>query len=125
MSAFRIAARALSGAVLLLFGIAASQAWAQAPAPFPAKPVRIIVPFPAGGTADVFARAMGTFLSNDWGQPVLVENRPGAGNIIAAEAVARAPADGYTLLLAPDPVRPPIRCSTASCPTIRRPTSRP
>ena len=71
---------------------------------FPAKAVRIIVPFPAGGTADIFSRAMAPFLSNDWGQPVLVENRPGAGNIIAAETVARAPADGYTLLLAPDPV---------------------
>jgi tripartite-type tricarboxylate transporter receptor subunit TctC len=72
--------------------------------PFPAKPVKIVVTFAAGGSADIFVRAMAPFLSAELGQPVIIENKPGAGNIIAAEYVARSPADGYTLLLAPDPV---------------------
>ncbi len=72
--------------------------------PFPARPVKIVVTFAAGGSADIFVRAMAPFLSVELGQPVIIENKPGAGNIIAAEYVARSPADGYTLLLAPDPV---------------------
>lgn len=62
--------------------------------------MRIIVPFPAGGSNDVIARILGQRLSEIWGQPVVVENRAGAGGNVGAEGVARAPADGYTLLLA-------------------------
>jgi tripartite-type tricarboxylate transporter receptor subunit TctC len=66
---------------------------------FPAKPLRIIVPFPAGGTTDVVARMVGQRMSESMGQPVVVENRAGAGGQIGADAVAKAPADGYTLLM--------------------------
>jgi tripartite-type tricarboxylate transporter receptor subunit TctC len=66
---------------------------------YPSKPIRIIVPFPAGGIADVFARILGAKFNEAWGQPVVVENRAGAGGNIGAEAVAKAPADGYTLVM--------------------------
>jgi tripartite-type tricarboxylate transporter receptor subunit TctC len=66
---------------------------------YPSRPVRIIVGFPAGGGVDIIARLMGQWLSERLGQPFLIENRPGAGSNIATEAVVRAPADGYTLLL--------------------------
>jgi tripartite-type tricarboxylate transporter receptor subunit TctC len=73
---------------------------APAMAAFPERAVRIIVPFPAGGSNDVIARILGQRLSEIWGQPVVVENRAGAGGNVGAEGVARASADGYTLLLA-------------------------
>ena len=66
---------------------------------YPARPVRFIVGFPAGGPNDILARLMGEWLSQRLGQPFVVENRPGASGNIATEAVVRAPADGYTLLL--------------------------
>ncbi len=71
-------------------------AWAQA---WPARPVNLIVPFPAGGTTDVLARALGQELSKSLGQPVVVENRPGAGANLGADHVAKAKPDGYTLLM--------------------------
>ena len=69
---------------------------------YPNRPIRIIVPFPAGGPSDVLARIIGQRLSEDWKQPVLIENRVGANTVIGAQAVATAPGDGYTLLMAID-----------------------
>ena len=85
--------RLLGLVVSLLFAAGAS---AQA---FPSKPVRILVPFPAGGTTDIVARLVGQRVSEQVGQPVLVENRAGAGGTIAAAEVARSAPDGYTLLI--------------------------
>lgn len=67
---------------------------------WPSKPVRLVVPFAAGGATDSLARALGVELSKQWKQPVVVDNRPGAGGAVGAEVVAKSPADGYTLLLA-------------------------
>jgi tripartite-type tricarboxylate transporter receptor subunit TctC len=72
-------------------------AWSQA---YPARPVRILVGFPAGGANDVYARIAGQLLSERLGQSFIIENRPGAGGNTATEAAVRAPPDGYTLLLA-------------------------
>jgi tripartite-type tricarboxylate transporter receptor subunit TctC len=66
---------------------------------YPAKPVKIIVPFAAGGPADVYARFLGQRLSESLGQPFVVEDRPGAGSVIGTDAVAKSPPDGYTLLM--------------------------
>jgi tripartite-type tricarboxylate transporter receptor subunit TctC len=74
--------------------------WAQA---YPSRPVRVIVPFAPAGDTDLVARLMGQWLSERLGQPFIIENRPGAGTNIGTEAVVRAPADGYTLLLASPP----------------------
>jgi tripartite-type tricarboxylate transporter receptor subunit TctC len=71
---------------------------------YPARPVRIVVPVPPGGALDVLARLIGQWLAEKLGQPFIVENRPGAGTNIGIEAVVRAPADGYTLLLIPGSV---------------------
>jgi tripartite-type tricarboxylate transporter receptor subunit TctC len=66
---------------------------------YPSRPIRVIVPFAAGGQADILARLIGQWLSERLGQPFVIENRPGGGTNIATEAVVRAPADGYTLLM--------------------------
>jgi tripartite-type tricarboxylate transporter receptor subunit TctC len=88
-------------AALLLAAVFASAASAQAPADFPSRPVKLVVPFAAGGPTDVIARILADLLSARWGgQSVVIENRPGAGTIVATAAVAKAPADGYTMLVA-------------------------
>jgi tripartite-type tricarboxylate transporter receptor subunit TctC len=74
----------------------------QAQDAYPSRPIRLIVPYPAGGTADAMARALGQEVTAAWGQPVVVENRPGAGTIIGAEHAARSAPDGYTLLFTTD-----------------------
>src|SRR5262245_34509787 len=76
--------------------LCSSLAWPQA---FPNKPLKIIVPFPAGGTTDIAARIVAQRMQESMGQPVLVENRGGAGGTIGADAVAKSPPDGYTLLM--------------------------
>lgn len=86
-------------AALALLGLAAFAPLAQAQDNYPTKPIRLVVGFPAGGPTDVVARAFGEFAARSLGQPVVVDNKPGANTILAAEAVASAPPDGYTLLL--------------------------
>ncbi len=83
-------------AAAMALGLASSAAFAQA---WPAKPISLIVPFPAGGTSDLLARAVGQELSRSLGQPVVVESRPGAGATLGADFVAKSKADGYTLLM--------------------------
>ena len=66
---------------------------------YPSKPIRFVVPYPPGGSVDIAARALGQKLTEAWGQPVVVDNRAGAGGNIGADLVAKSPADGYTLLM--------------------------
>jgi tripartite-type tricarboxylate transporter receptor subunit TctC len=87
-------------AFILCCVIAAGSAMAQQ---YPSRPIRIIVPFPAGGTADLMPRIFGEKLALRWGQPVVIDNRPGAAGNIGAEIVYKAEPDGYTLLSAPPP----------------------
>jgi tripartite-type tricarboxylate transporter receptor subunit TctC len=86
-------------AAVLAVMLAATQAVAQS---YPSKPIRVIVPFPAGGPSDYLARVIGQKMSESWGQQVVVDNRPGGNTIIGAELVAKAQPDGYTLLMAID-----------------------
>ena len=82
----------------LLFAALCACSLAQAQTPFPSKPIRLIVTSPAGGSNDILNRIVGAKLAELLAQPVLIDNRPGASGFVAAEMVAKAPADGYTLL---------------------------
>jgi tripartite-type tricarboxylate transporter receptor subunit TctC len=84
----------------LIAAIAAALAPVAAAQTYPAKAIRIVVPFPAGGTSDILARAVGQKLTEEWKQPVIVDNRPGASANIGADIVVKSPPDGYTLLCA-------------------------
>lgn len=84
--------------LLCLAALAIGPAAAQ-PAAYPNKPIRLVVPFTPGGSTDILARAIGQELTRAWGQSVIVDNVPGAGGAIGADKVAKAPADGYTLLM--------------------------
>src|SRR5215468_420300 len=90
---------ALAMVSALMMGTAAAQ---ERPDAFPTRSIKIVVPFPAGGPSDVLARMIGQKLTEDWGQPVVVENRPGANTVLSAQQVAKAAPDGYTLLMAID-----------------------
>jgi tripartite-type tricarboxylate transporter receptor subunit TctC len=82
--------------------VLAGSAFAAAADDYPSRPIHIVIPFPAGGPADIAARIIGQKMSEDWGQPVVVDNRPGGNTIIGAEFVAKAVPDGYTLMMAID-----------------------
>src|SRR5688572_28192787 len=86
-------------AALAIFG-AMTPVFAQTAAKdYPVRPIRLIVTFPPGGPTDIVARAVGQKISEAWGQPVVVDNRAGAGGNIGMDLVAKSPADGYTLVL--------------------------
>ena len=106
---------------LFCASLCASSALAQDTGAWPNQPVRMVVPFPAGGPADIVARMVGERLSQAWGQGVIVENKPGANTAIAAAQVAKAPANGYTLLVVMDVtmVLNPLTSKTMSYDPIR------
>src|SRR5436305_5236010 len=80
-------------------GVVAAANAASAQTGFPTKAVHLFVPYPAGGAVDILARTLGDELSRNWGQPVIVENRPGAGGVVASQALASSAPDGYTLIV--------------------------
>ncbi len=88
----RVIPRAAAALLLSIPAIAAGQT-------YPERPIRIVVPFSAGGSADVFARAVGNKMSEAWGQQVVIDNRAGSGGVIGTEIAAAAPRDGYTLMM--------------------------
>ncbi|WP_411883881.1 Bug family tripartite tricarboxylate transporter substrate binding protein [Polaromonas sp. YR568] len=93
-----------SGRRLIVLGALAGLAFAGAAHAqgYPTKPIRIVLPYSAGGPADVMVRAISQKLGDSWGQPFIVDNKPGANEIIAADIVAKSPGDGYTFLVASD-----------------------
>ena len=97
----------VAGLALAAPGLALAQAW-------PAKPIRLVVPFPPGGLIDIMARLVAPKLAQELGQPVVIDNKPGAGGNLGAAEVARVPADGYTLLMA----SPPLTISPALYPSM-------
>jgi tripartite-type tricarboxylate transporter receptor subunit TctC len=90
------------GRRLTLLGAIAGLAGAVQAQGYPTKPIRIVLPYSAGGPADVMVRAISQKLGDSWGQPFIVDNKPGANEIIAADIVAKSPGDGYTFLVASD-----------------------
>ena len=91
--------RGLAAAVLLGLAAAGWTSTAAAAETYPSRRVTIVVPFAAGGSADVYARVLAQYLQDDLGQPFTVEDRPGAGSLVGTESVKKSPADGYTLLV--------------------------
>ena len=83
-----------------LLGLSTAFAATAASGAYPEKPIRLVVPFAPGGGTDLIARTLGAGMSQELGQPIIVDNKPGAGTIIGTEAVAKSPADGYTILIA-------------------------
>ncbi len=96
MARIRIRLSSVCAALALVTGVAAAQ-------DYPARPVRMVVPFPAGSASDFLARVLGQKLTEGWGQQVVVDNRPGAGGLIGGTVVARASPDGYTIALVGQP----------------------
>lgn len=86
--------RPVRAAAFALAALAASPVFAQT---FPTRPVHMVVPFPPGGATDIIARLVGTKMQEVWGQPVVIDNRPGAGTVVGTEAVAKSAPDGYTM----------------------------
>jgi tripartite-type tricarboxylate transporter receptor subunit TctC len=93
MKRFRALSSAATAGILLLL------APGQSRAEYPDKPIRLVLPFPAGGAVDIVARLFAAKIADDLGKPIVIENKSGAGGIIATDAVAKSPPDGYTLLL--------------------------
>jgi tripartite-type tricarboxylate transporter receptor subunit TctC len=101
MTTRKIVRHSIALAAALVLGVAAAPA-ALAQATYPTRAVRIVVAYPPGGGIDVMARQLAERLASQWGQPVVVENRPGGSTIPATELVAKSPADGHTILLTTD-----------------------
>ncbi|MBY4948807.1 tripartite tricarboxylate transporter substrate binding protein [Cupriavidus respiraculi] len=89
----------LLAAAIVAATLPAALSAAAADAPYPSKPIKFVVPYPAGGPLDSVARAIGDKLKDSLGQPIVIENRPGAGGNLGADYVAKAPADGYTIVM--------------------------
>src|SRR5829696_6539185 len=102
----RHSSRVLAGCVLLAsFGWIASSRAQDVPPGYPARPIRIIVPVVPGGGLDIICRSIGQMLTERWGQPVIVDNRPGGGTVLGTEMGAKAAPDGYTFFARTDTLR--------------------
>src|SRR5262244_3393485 len=100
----QMAASIRRGAALItlaILAVVALVAASRAQEAFPSKPVHLLVPFPPGGAVDIVARTLADELGKRWSANIIIENRPGAGGTIAADAAAKAPPDGYTLVIVP------------------------
>jgi tripartite-type tricarboxylate transporter receptor subunit TctC len=115
--ALRIIACALTCAITV--GAAAAEGSGDDAKAYPTRTIRIIVPFPPGGPADLIARFVGQRLSEDWGQPVVIENRAGGNTAIGAQAAARSAPDGYTLFAPMDTTMVINHWSRPICRAIR------
>ena len=91
--------RLATAVAAMLMGVLIPCGTASAQMPFPSKPVHIFVPYAAGGAVDILSRTLGDAVSKQWGQPVIIENRPGAGGVVASQALVTSPPDGYTLIV--------------------------